>query len=58
MYDLETDIGEKVDLSADRPVDRARLASLLDDWSDDVAALIPRPNPYPARFGADVTTTA
>lgn len=46
LYDLRRDPGETDDLAARRPEDRRRLAALLDDWISDVAALLPRKNPY------------
>ncbi|MGL5861945.1 MAG: sulfatase [Phycicoccus sp.] len=46
LYDLEDDISESRDLAAAEPGIRHRLAALLDDWSADVGALLPRPNPY------------
>lgn len=45
LYDLRGDIGETTDLSAARSADCARLAALLDTWSEDVVAVIPTPNP-------------
>ncbi|BDZ46702.1 sulfatase [Naasia aerilata] len=47
LFDLDADIGETDDLSAERPADAARLSALLDRWSEDVVALHPRPNPRP-----------
>lgn len=44
LFDLAHDIEEKHDLATSRPADVARLAKLLDDWSADVVALVPRPN--------------
>ena len=51
LFDLVDDVGETTDLAAGKPEIVARLARLLDAWSDDVVALIPKPNDH-ARFTA------
>jgi arylsulfatase A-like enzyme len=45
LFNLAEDIGETRDLAAQMPELVARLAAMLDRWSEDVTALIPRPNP-------------
>lgn len=45
LYDLDHDISESEDLSAIEIDTRRRLATLLDDWSIEVGALMPQPNP-------------
>ena len=47
LYNLADDIEERHDLAAAQPEQVNRLAKLLDAWSEDVVALIPRPNPTP-----------
>lgn len=44
LYDLANDIEEANDIAAAHPDLVKELARLLDDWSDDVCALAPRPN--------------
>ncbi|MCE4026249.1 sulfatase [Microbacterium sp. Au-Mic1] len=45
LYDLENDIGESIDLADEHAEIRIHLAGLLDAWSVDVQALVPRTNP-------------
>ena len=47
LFNLAADIEERHDLAAGQPERVAHLAALLDAWSEDVVALIPRPNPTP-----------
>lgn len=46
LYNLSDDIEERHDLASERPDIVAKLGRLLDDWSRDVMALVPRPNPH------------
>jgi arylsulfatase A-like enzyme len=41
LYDLSTDLGERRDLSSERPDDAARLLSALHDWRTDLDANMP-----------------
>jgi arylsulfatase A-like enzyme len=45
LYDLEADIAETTDLSADLPEHAARLRGLLEQWLQATGARIPGPNP-------------
>jgi len=45
LFNLAQDIEEQHDLAGEEPERVAGLAALLDAWSEDVVALIPRPNP-------------
>ena len=45
LFNLAEDIGETRDLAVQMPELVDRLAAMLDRWSEDVMALIPRPNP-------------
>jgi len=41
LYDLSVDISERRDLSAERPVDKARLLEALKAWRQEVGANMP-----------------
>lgn len=45
LYDLESDIGETLDLARREPEVRDRLAVVLQEWRTQVEARIPQPNP-------------
>lgn len=45
LYNLETDIGETKDLSAQNPEKRLELSTLLDEWRQNVDAEFPVKNP-------------
>lgn len=46
LHDLAVDVEEKNDISGTSPEDVRRLSTLLDRWTADVEALIPRRNTY------------
>jgi arylsulfatase A len=45
LFNLKEDLGEKTDLSSDRPETVRELAHLLEDWLKDTGAKIPREDP-------------
>ena len=45
LFDLGKDLGEGLDIAAERPDEAIRLRGLLDDWRRSVGARMPRPNP-------------
>src|SRR5262249_17763930 len=45
LFDLQADLGESRNLSADKPEVVKRLAEKLDSWRKEVKAQMPRPNP-------------
>jgi hypothetical protein len=45
LYDLETDLEERVDLSKTEPEKVQELLSLLRAWRDEVGANMPREDP-------------
>ncbi len=45
LFNLQTDPGEKHDLSREDPETTARLRSMLHAWREDLAAYMPSPNP-------------
>ena len=47
LYNLDLDIEEANDLAADQPERVAALSELLDAWSEDVVAFLPKRNPLP-----------
>jgi arylsulfatase A-like enzyme len=57
LFDLARDIEELHDIGESRPGEVARLGRLLDSWSDDVSAIIPRPNTYPNGLEAQSQST-
>ncbi|GLQ55867.1 sulfatase [Devosia nitrariae] len=46
LFNLAEDIEERHDLSSERPDLVEKLGLRLDDWSRDVMALVPQPNPH------------
>jgi arylsulfatase A-like enzyme len=46
LYDLSSDVSEAIDIAATYPSVAKELARLLDEWSDDVCALVPQPNAH------------
>jgi arylsulfatase A-like enzyme len=45
LYNLDDDIGEQTDLSADHPDKAAELHASLKQWRESIAAQMPTPNP-------------
>lgn len=45
LYNLRDDLGERRNLIGERADIAERLGQLLDDWRDDIEAIIPQPNP-------------
>jgi arylsulfatase A-like enzyme len=45
LYDLETDIGERIDLSREFPHKALRMSEKLVRWRAEVGAIMPTPNP-------------
>ena len=50
LFDLEADISERNDLSAEEPDVTAALSTLLRTWMSRVGARRPRPNPHPEPY--------
>jgi len=44
LYDMLTDIGQKRDISKERPEERERLKIIADDWQKDILDRIPQPD--------------
>ena len=45
LYDLQSDIGERDELSDRHPAKKAELLAMLHDWQKSVGAKMPTPNP-------------
>jgi hypothetical protein len=45
LYDLESDIGESHDLSAEMPERTAELRAALEEWWAETGAFLPIPKP-------------
>ena len=44
LYDMLTDIGQKRDISKERPEERERLKIIADDWQKDILNRMPQPD--------------
>lgn len=50
LFDLDSDISERLDRAGSKPEVVERLSRLLSSWLDEVRALIPQPNPHPVPY--------